>query len=101
MTTKNYTFYFDLSGQYVISNRDNFNFENTTRNWPARKQLNQTDLICFGSKSPAQRCRGNGNGPANVPGACVGGNWTFNPARDQYVNLGGRGGTNWSQQIMT
>ena len=47
MTTKNYTFYFDVSGQYVISNRDNFNFENTNRNWPARKQLNQTDLICF------------------------------------------------------
>ena len=96
MTTKNYTFYFDVSGQYVISNRDNFNFENTNRNWPARKQLNQTDLICFGSKSPAQRCRGRGNGPANVPKACVGGNWTFNPVRDPYVNLGNRGSTNWT-----
>jgi preprotein translocase subunit SecG len=96
MTTKNYTFYFDLSGQYVIDNRDNFNFENTIRNWPARKQLLQEDLICFGSKSPSQRCRGKGPTNANVPKACIGKGYTFNPDRDSYVNLGKRGGTNWS-----
>ena len=96
MSTKNYTFYFDLSGQYVMDNRDRFNFENTIRNWPARKQLLQEDLICFGSKGPSQRCRGKGPTPAGVQNACIGKRWTFNPDRDQYVNLGGRGGTNWS-----
>ena len=95
MTTKNYTFYFDVSGQYVMSNRENFNFENTNRNWPDIKQLKQEDLLCFGSKSPAQRCRGRGNGPANVPNACVGKGYLFNPVRDPYVTLGKRGGTNW------
>jgi hypothetical protein len=97
MTTKNYTFYFDFSGKYVIDNKDNFNFENTIRNWSARKQLNQNDLLCFGSKSPSQRCRGKGPTNAKVPQACIGKGYTFNPDRDSYVNLGKRGGTNWSQ----
>ena len=41
-------------GQYVISNRDNFNFE-MQQETGQQKQLNQTDLICFGSKVPL-RC---------------------------------------------
>ena len=72
MTTKNYTFYFDVSGQYVMSNRENFNFENTNRNWPAY-QTTKTRLTFYVlvAKVQQQRCRGRGNGPANVPNACV------------------------------